>query len=260
MRRRWIGFGTVVALLALAACGSEKPPRDTPAYHATASSAPDKAAKTAAARPLVTVSDAANGVEAFILLAQLVTPAFGKGAPLPGIDKPTKVIAADFARRFPCIDAGLPDWGTRPYKGCVGNAQIEPYRSNDPASEITLMIAIFDLADDRKTRIRREVSPIYGQTMRYLFPHWPQASAWLYRSLENTRQRGCPSIAHIRDIWMIVRPSYGARGGHDYADVIITRSSGTLNDYRKLDEPMCDRLPFVEEIKLAGAKARRKPR
>jgi hypothetical protein len=62
MVRQWIGFGAV-ALLALAACGSDKPPRAAPGgSKEPESSAPGKAAKTAAARPPVAVSDAANGV------------------------------------------------------------------------------------------------------------------------------------------------------------------------------------------------------
>jgi len=64
MGRQWIGLGTVVALLALAACGSDKPPRDAPGSQAPSSFAPSKAAKTAAARRPVKVFDAANGVEA----------------------------------------------------------------------------------------------------------------------------------------------------------------------------------------------------
>jgi hypothetical protein len=64
MGRQWIGFGTVVALLALAACGSDKPPRDTPGSQAPTSPAPGEAAKTAAARQSVTELDAASGVEA----------------------------------------------------------------------------------------------------------------------------------------------------------------------------------------------------
>ncbi|MEO7171123.1 MAG: hypothetical protein ABIY39_12185 [Sphingomonas sp.] len=65
MARGWIGLDMVLALLALAGCGNDKPPRPAPdASHGPASSAPGKAVETAAARHPVTVPDAANGVEA----------------------------------------------------------------------------------------------------------------------------------------------------------------------------------------------------
>ena len=166
---------------------------------------------------------------------------------IPGIDKPTAVVAADFDRLFPCLDAGLRKWEYRHNRGCVGSTDIEPYRSPQQASEISILVPLFDIGEDAVTRIRREVPPMYGQVMQYLFPHWPQASTWLYRSLENTRERGCPRIAHIRDVWVIVRPGYAA-GAQDLASVMIIRSPDALAGWRKLDEPMCDRLPFVEEI------------
>jgi hypothetical protein len=166
---------------------------------------------------------------------------------IPGIDKPTAVVAADFERLFPCLNAGLRKWEHRHNPGCVGGTRIEPYRSPQQASEILIFVPLFDIGEDAVTQIRREVPPMYGQVMQYLFPHWPQASAWLYRSLENTRETGCPRIAHIRDVWLIVRPGYAA-GAQDLASVMIIRSPDALAGWRKLDEPMCDRLPFVEEI------------
>ena len=167
---------------------------------------------------------------------------------IPGIDKPTAVVAADFERLFPCLNAGLRKWVHRHNPGCVGGTRIEPYRSPWRASEIWFLVPLFDTGDDAVTRIRREVPPMYGHVMQYLFPHWPQASVWLYRSLENTRETGCPRIAHIRDVWVIVRPGYGAGGAQEFASVMIIRSPDALAGWRKLDEPMCDRLPFVEEI------------
>ena len=158
---------------------------------------------------------------------------------IPGIDKPTAVVAADFERLFPCLNAGLRKWVHRHNPGCVGGTRIEPYRSPQQASEISFLVPLFDTGDDAVTRIRRGVPPMYGQVMQYLFPHWPQASAWLYRSLEKIREGGCPHIAHVRGAWVVIRHHFGI-GAQDYAEVVIVRSAADLADRINLDDPICD--------------------
>jgi hypothetical protein len=63
MGRQWIGLGSVVALLALAACGDEKPAAPD-GSQGRASPAPGQVVTSAAARQPVTVPNAANGAGA----------------------------------------------------------------------------------------------------------------------------------------------------------------------------------------------------
>lgn len=187
-----------------------------------------------------------------LALASCAPPAARKDMVTPGIDKPARVVKADFDRLFPCLDGGFRTWDDRDDRDCVGGATVEPADSPAPPDRVEIYIALFDFAEDAVTRIRREIPPMYGQVMRYLFPHWPEANAWLSRSLEHTRESGCPRIAHVRDLWIIVRPGYND-AAQAYADVMITRSAGELAEWRKLDDPMCDGPPFVEEIRLPNA-------
>ncbi len=108
--------------------------------------------------------------------------------------------------------------------------------------------ALFNLAGDAVTRIRAEAPPAFFQAMNYLFPHWPQSHRWLAQALENTRVSGCPRMAHIRDVWVIVRPGVTTQTAV-YADVMITRDEMEVEKWQRLDDLACnDRPPVVEEI------------
>lgn len=186
---------------------------------------------------------------AFLLLAPMLLCCTQepRGEPVTsGIDKSAKVVEADFRRLFPCLNAGLRTWEERHVAGCIGTTKVENDTLPGPVHEIKIVVPLFDIADDdAQTRIRRDVPPAYGKVMQYLFPHWPQANAWLFRSLEKIRDGGCPYIAHVRDVWIIVQPFFGT-GAQDHAMVTITRFNEDLGGWKKLNEPLCKGSPEVE--------------
>lgn len=114
-----------------------------------------------------------------------------------GIEKPASAIRVDLEKMFPC---------TPKSRECAWSFNI---LSSKPSSSIDTIEARPEIYRYKGARqIRLEPNPIYGKFLRYMFPRWKSADLWLARSLEVTRHRGCPKIAHIGNAWVIVRGEF----------------------------------------------------
>lgn len=189
------------------------------------------------ARPAVFVALCA----ALLVVALIFVPTEKNDAVASGIDKPATMLRAALHSMDPCFN------GTNQRPDCL-IFMVEPDDSPSPIDRLEMNPILFNIAEDGETSIRAEVPPAFFQAMDYLFPHWPQSRQWLAQALENTRVSGCPRMAHIRDVWVIVRPGVTTQMD-TYADVMITRNEMEVEEWRKLDDLACnDRPPVVEEI------------
>ena len=178
---------------------------------------------------------------ALLSVALVSVPMKKRDAVTPGIDRPATVLRAALQSMDPCLKT------TRERPDCLIFG-IHPEESSAPIDRMEMNPILFNFAEDAVTRIRVEVPRAFFQAMNYLFPHWPRSRQWLSQALENTRNSGCPRMAHIRDIWVIVRPGV-ATATDVYADVMITRDATEAEEWRKLDALWCDDKPvIVEEI------------
>jgi hypothetical protein len=178
---------------------------------------------------------------ALLSVALIVIPTERREPLRQGINAPASVLHADLRRMDPCLNRN------RERPDCL-IFMIEPDESPSPIDRMEMNPALFNFAEDAVTRIRVEVPPAFFQAMNHLFPHWPQSRQWLALALENTRISGCPRMAHIRDVWVIVRPGVATQTAM-YADVMITRDEMEVEKWQRLDDLACnDRPPVVEEI------------
>ena len=83
--------------------------------------------------------------------------------------------------------------------------------------------------------------------MQYLFPRWKNSNGWLARKLQFIRHSGCSPIAHVDNVYVIVRHGFEVQR-RIRAQLIITKSAAELADWKKLDEIFCDGPLRVEEI------------
>ncbi|WCM27191.1 hypothetical protein NDN01_24945 [Sphingomonas sp. QA11] len=179
---------------------------------------------------------------ALLSVALTFVPTKQSAAATPGIDRPATMLHAALRSMNPCLN------GTNQRPDCL-IFEIEPEVSPAPIDRMEMNPILFNFAEDAVTRIRVEVPPAFFQAMNYLFPHWPRSREWLTQALENTRHSGCPRMAHIREVWVIVRPGV-ATETDVYADVMITRADMEVEKWRRLDHLACNDGPvIVEEIK-----------
>jgi len=95
--------------------------------------------------------------------------------------------------------------------------------------------------------IRIEPNPMYGKYLRYMFPRWKTADRWLANSLEITRRSGCLKIAHIGNVWVLVRGEFIEVLGYMRAQLTVTRLASEIELWRDIDA--CDRPRVIEEIR-----------
>lgn len=155
-----------------------------------------------------------------------------------GIDKPARVIRADLDKMFPCA---------RKARECAWSFNI---LSNKPSSLIDTIEARPEIYRSEGARqIKLEPNPIYGKFLRYMFPHWKGADLWLAHSLEITRHRGCPKIAHIGDAWVVVRGEFIEVLGYTRTEVTVTKLASEIASWKEADEQACEGPRRIEEIR-----------
>lgn len=174
----------------------------------------------------------------FVMLPSQSASASHRHYKKAGIDRPASVISADLDKMFPC---------TLKLRECAWSINI---LSDKPSSLIDTIEARPEIARAKGARmIRIEPNPMYGKLLLYLFPSWKNADRWLANSLEITRHRGCPKIAHIGNAWVVVRGEFIEVLGYMRTELTVTRHASEIESWRRLDEEACEGPRVIEEIR-----------
>lgn len=204
----------------------------------------------------MTVSGSARFTATIAILVVLLSVATVLAIILPGpepaatwhFEKTALEIRTDLDRMFPCRHPGVYSGKDREAdNGCSGDFFIEPRGESAPLDRIEAHPPLERFETDGTTT-RLEVSPNYGKVVRYLFPEWSQANAWVASSIEHARRSACPRMAHADDIWIVVRQAV-TNTSYRYADFIITTDGTEITYSRDRDEEMCDGPVVIEEIR-----------
>lgn len=169
-------------------------------------------------------------------------------AATPRFEKTALEIETDLDRMFPCRPGvASTDKDYEADYGCSGYFVIEPRGKSAPPDRIETR-PLLERFETNGTRTRLEVSPNYGKVVRYLFPEWSQADAWVASSIEHARQSACPKMAHADGIWIVVR-QFVSTPKYRYAQLIITTDDSEIAHLRDRGNEMCDDPVVIEEIR-----------